>query len=150
MTFPNPFNKFKKPTPSYQYWSLPPIGEVVDMLRLKAGSIKEFLDAVTQDELEQQQLLFLIEEELEKEGNEAELKRWKKYHLLYLRAQLAKGTEAVISLYSRGNLDKHQFVNGLGKNILPDLFDPAKAGLAAKDAEESAIDRELKELNGDS
>ena len=137
MTFPNPFNKFKKPTPSYQYWSLPPISEVVDMLRLKAGSIKEFLDAVTQ-------------EELEKDGNEAELKRWKKYHLLYLRAQLAKGTEAVISLYSRGNLDKHQFVNALGKNILPELIDPAKAGLAAKDAEESAIDRELKELNGDS
>lgn len=142
----NEFNEFIKPTRDNKLWTLPHISKVVDLFRIKCGNVTQLLQAITDQPADQAQLLFLIQEELEKEENKEEKKRWRKYQLIHMRSQLTLGTEKVMGTYSLGNLDKHQFVKDLGKNILPDLFDPTKASASTKDLEEDQLEKELAEL----
>lgn len=142
----NPFNLFQAPNKSRPYWVLPDINTVVKCLRIKGGSINSLLSACSEDKEDQDQISFLIQEELSKPENEKALKEWRKYILFNLKTKMLRGTDHIMEMYSHGSLEKYQFVKDLGKTISPDIFDPTKGGMGKEDEDEKALQAELSDL----
>jgi hypothetical protein len=138
---------FKKPTNGRKLWELPPIETVVDLLRIKGGSINALLDAVADEPEDQEQILFLILEELSRIENVELEKRWRRYVTLNYKNKMLRGTDQILTLYGHGTLDKHQFVKDLGKSILPEIFNPSVGGMGKQEEDEKALEQELNDFS---
>lgn len=124
------------------FWKLPPADVIVSALRTVGGNLAQMLNMISEDGLDQAQLAFLIEEELSKPENEQHRKNWERYQLLFYKTQISLGTATLLKNYANGQVDKHQFVKDVGKQILPGVFAPG-IGLGGKDQIEQQVDGHL-------
>ena len=138
----DPFDDFKRPTKVKAYWTLPDAPGIVAALRVVGGNFVEMLTRLSDNELDHIQIAFLIEEELSKPENEPHRKAWEKYQLFFYKSQIALGTATLLKNYAKGQVDKHQFVKDVGKQILPGIFAPG-IGASAKQEIEQQVDGHL-------
>lgn len=138
----DPLNQFGRPKKTHPYWTLPEPDAIVAALRVVGGNLAEMLNRLSDDALDQAQLIFLMEEELAKPENEAQRKLWEKYQLLYYKSQISLGTATLLKDYASGKADKLQLVKDIGKQILPGVFAPG-IGIGGKDVIEQQVDGHL-------
>lgn len=140
------FQDYKRPTLANPFWTLPPIADVVNHLRIVAGNLPDLLNRISEDQVDQNQILFLIEEQLADNKPLADL--WRRYQLSYYRSQISIGTATVLGNYAKGTVDKsQQFVKDVGKQLMPEVFAQG-AGLSLKDQVAQQVDEATSKYGG--